>query len=92
MPGLYHHEALLRGQPAIERLGEVFLTLCGAGAIGSLLAYNLVRQGVKRLTVIDHDRIEEHNVGTQLYGESDVGAWKVDVLKGPPVRAAGVEI
>jgi molybdopterin/thiamine biosynthesis adenylyltransferase len=42
--------------------------------------------------VIDRDRVEEHNVGTQLYGESDVGAWKVEVLKQRIFRATGVEI
>jgi molybdopterin/thiamine biosynthesis adenylyltransferase len=42
--------------------------------------------------VIDRDRIEEHNVGTQLYGESDVGAWKVEVLKQRLFRATGIEI
>ena len=92
MPGLFHHEELLRGQPALKRLGEISLTLCGAGAIGSQLADNLVRQGVKRLRVIDHDRIEEHNVGTQLYGVSDVGGKKADVLKNRLFKTAHVEI
>ncbi len=92
MPGLFHHEELLRGQPALKRLGEVSLTLCGAGAIGSQLADNLVRQGVKRLRVIDHDRILEHNVGTQLYGVSDVGGKKADVLKNRLFKTANVEI
>lgn len=92
MPGMFHHEELLRGQLLIARLGEVAVTLCGAGAIGSLLADNLVRQGIKRLKVIDHDRIEEHNVGTQLYGVSDVGGKKVDVLKNRLFKATGVEM
>src|SRR5262249_22937803 len=35
---------------------------------------------------------EEHNVGTQLYGEADVGAWKVEVLRSRLFRAAGVEV
>src|SRR6478609_4412487 len=56
------------------------------------LADNLVRQGFRQLRVIDRDRIEEHNVGTQLYGESDVGAWKVEVLRQRLFRASGVEI
>src|SRR5439155_19190132 len=68
------------------------LTLCGAGALGSHLADNLARQGFRQLRVIDRDRVEEHNVGTQLYGESDVGAWKVEVLRQRLFRAAGVEV
>ena len=61
-------------------------------ALGSHLADNLARQGFRQLRVIDRDRVEEHNVGTQLYGESDVGAWKVEVLRQRLFRATGVEI
>src|SRR5437763_13320220 len=79
--GKFHHEEIYRGPDRLARLASVPLTLCGAGALGSLLADNLARQGFRQLKVIDRDRVEEHNVGTQLYGESDVGGWKVDVLR-----------
>ena len=92
MNELYLHESSYRGEDAIEELGRAKVTLCGAGALGSLLADNLVRQGVRRLTVIDDDRVEIHNVNTQLYGEGDVGAFKVNVLRTHLFRAAGVEI
>jgi molybdopterin/thiamine biosynthesis adenylyltransferase len=92
MAGKFHHEQLYRGTDSLDRLAAVRLTLCGAGALGSHLADNLVRQGLGALKVIDRDRVEEHNVSTQLYGESDVGAWKGDVLRNRLFRAAGVEI
>ena len=92
MSGTTHHETLFRGADAISRLGEKQITLCGAGALGSLLADNLARQGVKQLRVIDRDRIEEHNVGTQLYGLSDVGGFKVEVLRQRLFRACDIEI
>jgi molybdopterin/thiamine biosynthesis adenylyltransferase len=92
MPGKFHHEALYRGPDHLARLAATPITVCGAGALGSHLADNLVRQGFASLRVIDRDRIEEHNVSTQLYGESDVGAWKVEVLRNRLFRAAGVEI
>jgi molybdopterin/thiamine biosynthesis adenylyltransferase len=76
----------------MARLAALPLTLCGAGALGSLLADNLARQGVRLARVIDRDRVEEHNVGSQLYGESDVGGWKVEVLRGRLFRAVGVEV
>jgi molybdopterin/thiamine biosynthesis adenylyltransferase len=56
------------------------------------LADNLARQGFTSLKVIDRDRVEEHNVSTQIYGEADVGAWKVEVLRNRLFRAVGVEI
>src|SRR5687767_3905695 len=92
MAGKLHHEELYRGDEAIAKLAALRITLCGGGALGSNLADNLVRQGVKHLRVIDHDRIEEHNVGTQLYGESEVGVWKVEALRNRLFRATGVEI
>ncbi len=92
MTQLFLHEELYRGHDALERLGRVKLIVCGAGALGSLLVDNLARQGVRRLTVIDHDRVEAHNVGTQFYGQSDVGAFKVEALRASCFRSAGVEL
>src|SRR5271169_1902364 len=92
MPGKFHHEQIYRGPDALARLAATRVALCGAGALGSHLADNLARQGFRQLRVIDRDRVEEHNVGTQLYGESDVGAWKVEVLRQRLFRATGVEI
>lgn len=92
MSGTFHHEALFRGGQPLGRLAEVPLTLCGAGALGSHLADNLARQGCGRLRVIDHDRVEERNVGTQLYGESEVGLRKVEALRHRLFRAVGVEV
>ncbi len=92
MAGKFHHEQLYRGADRLARLAAARVTLCGAGAVGSHLADNLLRQGFGALRVIDRDRVEEHNVSTQLYGESDVGAWKVEVLRNRLFRATGVEI
>ncbi|HZT83279.1 MAG TPA: ThiF family adenylyltransferase [Gemmataceae bacterium] len=92
MAGRFVHEQAYRGADALARLAAVRVTLCGAGALGSHLADNLVRQGFGPLKVIDRDRVEAHNVGTQLYGESEVGAWKVEALRARLFRAAGVEI
>ncbi len=92
MPGKFHHESLFRGGDMLARLAATRVTICGAGAVGSNLADNLARQGVSRLRVIDHDRVEEHNVSTQLYGECDVGVWKVEALRNRLFRVAGVEV
>jgi molybdopterin-synthase adenylyltransferase len=92
MADQFHHEAIYRGADQIARLADLRLTICGAGALGSHLADNLARQGFRQLRVIDRDRVEEHNVGTQLYGESDIGAWKVEALRQRLFRATGVEI
>lgn len=92
MANKFHHEQLYRGADVAAKLASVRITLCGAGALGSNLADTLARQGFSQLRVIDRDRVEEHNVSTQTYGESDVGAWKVDVLRNQIFRGVGVEI
>ena len=93
MAGKLLHEELYRGgADVLAKLRDVQVVLCGAGAVGSNLADNLARQGFAKLRVIDHDRIEELNVGTQLYGESEVGVWKVEALRNRLFRATGVEI
>lgn len=92
MAGLFHHEAIYRGTEALDRLGATPVTLCGAGALGSLLADNLARQGIRQWVVIDRDRVEEHNIGTQLYGESDIGAWKVEALRARLFRTVGADV
>src|SRR5688572_4275014 len=90
--GKFHHEQLYRGSDALAKLSALRVVLCGAGAVGSNLADNLVRQGLAHLRAIDHDRVEEHNVSTQLYGESEVGSWKVEALRNRLFRATGVEV
>ena len=86
------HEQLYRGADLLRRLAAARITICGAGALGSNLADNLARQGASALRVIDHDRIKQHNVGTQLYTHADVGAWKADALRKLLFRATGIEI
>src|SRR5262245_1703192 len=92
MASPFHHETIYRGPELVGRLGALPLTRCGAGALGSFLADHLVRQGLRHLRVIDHDRVAEHNVGTQLYGFAEVGVRKVDALRSRLFLAAGVEI
>ena len=92
MADKFHHEQLYRGAERMAKYADVLVTVCGAGAIGSNLVDNLVRQGFEQLRVIDHDRVEEHNVSTQVYGQDDVGAWKTDVLAHRVFQSVGVEI
>jgi len=88
----YLHEEIYRGTDALEMLSQPQLVICGAGAIGSHLLDNLTRQGFRRLRVIDRDRVEEHNAGTQIFDQSDVGAWKVEILRNRIFRSVDIEI
>lgn len=88
----FHHEEIYRGKDLVTRLGIHHVVICGAGALGSNLAEALVRIGFSRLSVIDFDRVDAHNIGTQVFGEADVGALKVKALQTRLFRDTGVEI
>ena len=92
MTSKFLHEEVYRGAESVAKLATPLITICGAGALGSNLADNLARQGFRNLRVIDRDRVEEHNISTQLYGASDVGAWKAEVLRNRLFRCVEIEI
>src|SRR6516164_5630253 len=49
------------------------VTLCGCGALGTVLANHLARAGVGAIRIIDRDFIETHNLQRQvLFDEQDV--------------------
>ena len=75
------HEEVYRGEELLKKIAERHITLCGAGAIGSNLADNLVRQGFQKMSVIDYDRVDNHNRNTQIWNSRDIGQLKVAALR-----------
>src|SRR5438093_7268353 len=61
------------GEAGQVRLLDSHVTLCGCGALGTVLANALVRAGVGHLRIIDRDFIETNNLQRQvLFDEHDV--------------------
>src|SRR5438128_1234267 len=61
------------GEAGQRRLLDSHVTLCGCGALGTVLANVLVRAGVGNLRLIDRDFIETHNLQRQvLFDEHDI--------------------
>ena len=61
------------GKAGQERIMNSRVTLCGVGALGTVLANNLVRAGVGHIRVIDRDFVEPSNLQRQvLFDEADV--------------------
>ena len=56
------------------------INIVGCGAIGSWLAFFLLKMGFGNIHVYDFDTIEEHNIPNQLFKESDIFSAKVDAL------------
>ena len=55
--------------------------IIGCGSVGSTVAENLARCGVKNMTLWDFDDVEPHNIANQMFTEKHVGMPKVDALR-----------
>src|SRR5438270_2920370 len=61
------------GEAGQRKLLDSHVTLCGCGALGTVIANALVRSGVGHLRLIDRDFIELNNLQRQvLFDEHDV--------------------
>ena len=64
------------GTPALD----VSVVLIGAGALGSQLALNAARGGVRKLTIIDDDFLLPHNLARHGLGREYLGWSKAEAL------------
>ncbi len=61
------------GEEGQRALLKSRVTLCGCGALGTVLANHLARAGVGSIRIVDRDFIETHNLQRQvLFDEEDV--------------------
>src|SRR5947209_8003560 len=61
------------GEAGQRKLLDSHVTLCGCGALGTVIANALVRAGVGHVRIVDRDFIETHNLQRQvLFDEHDV--------------------
>ena len=68
------------GREAQNDISRLHVGIVGLGSVGCLVAEAIARLGIARVTLIDPDRIEEHNLDRLLYGTvRDVGELKVEV-------------
>lgn len=61
----------------MEKLAQRKVTVIGVGAIGRQVALQLAAMGVQHLQLIDDDTVEESNIASQGYYESDLDSSKV---------------
>jgi len=74
-----------------DKLATPILVI-GAGAIGGWATLALAKSGFMNIGVFDFDKVEEHNVAIQPYGESHIGMYKVDALARIIADQAAVDI
>lgn len=66
------------GAEAHADLENLRVGVVGVGSVGCMVAETLARMGVRRLTLVDADSVEPHNLDRLLYaGRSDIGKAKV---------------
>ncbi|HUG18449.1 MAG TPA: ThiF family adenylyltransferase, partial [Planctomycetaceae bacterium] len=71
----YSKQVLFReiGAAGQRKLAEKTVLLCGCGALGTVVADQLVRAGIGRIKIVDRDFVELSNLQRQvLYDERDV--------------------
>ena len=68
------------GPEVQNTIGRLQIGVVGVGSVGSIVAEALARMGVSRVTLIDPDRVEPHNLDRLLHAsQQSVGRFKVDV-------------
>jgi len=68
------------GMIPMDRLQELGVTIIGCGAGGRNVAIQLAAMGVTKMQLIDFDTVEEHNIASQGFLESQIGIPKVDAV------------
>lgn len=56
------------------------VTVIGVGSVGSNVANMLARIGVERMTIIDGDAVESHNIPASRFTLDDLGYFKADIV------------
>lgn len=84
------HESLYRPDGVVVKRKQAKILLCGGGALGSWLSDLLSRQGYWSQTVLDRDKVEDANFGTQNFGRADVGRPKATQIRANAFRRYGV--
>jgi len=71
--------SLLIGEAGVERLRNSSVLLVGCGAVGGYALEGLVRAGVGKIKVVDHDVFSESNMNRQILATTNtVGVPKVE--------------
>lgn len=80
--GMQRRTELLLGEDNLKRINEARVLIFGLGGVGSWCAESLVRSGIRKMTIVDSDRVCVTNCNRQLMATSKtVGQVKVEALK-----------
>lgn len=80
--GIFKRAELLVGSDIMDQIASKRVIVMGVGGVGSWCAECLVRSGIRRITIVDSDRVCITNINRQLMATvKSVGRVKVEALK-----------
>ena len=72
---------MVLGDAGLENLSRAHVLVVGLGGVGSYAAEAVARSGVGKITLVDHDTVDETNLNRQLCAlRSTIGRYKADVV------------
>lgn len=74
------HTSRFSGASWFEEIQKKTIILAGLGGIGSYVCFLLSRMQPTSLFIYDDDIVEGGNMSGQLYGNCDIGEYKVDAI------------
>lgn len=79
---IFRRTELLLGNDTLQRIANKRVIIFGVGGVGSWCAESLIRSGIRRLTIVDSDRVCITNINRQLMATvKTVGQVKVEALR-----------
>ena len=79
---IYERTELLIGEENVYFLQHKHVLVAGVGGVGSFVVEAIVRAGIGKITLVDHDVVSLSNINRQLVAlHSTVGQSKVEVMK-----------
>lgn len=81
-PPQFERTEILIGNTGLTLLAGKHVFVAGLGGVGSYCAEALVRAGVGKLTLVDHDKVAVSNINRQLPALlSNVGTAKIELMR-----------
>ncbi|MBE0492758.1 MAG: tRNA threonylcarbamoyladenosine dehydratase [Thiomicrospira sp.] len=78
---LYERSRLVFSDDEMCRINQSHVLVAGVGGVGGFVAEALVRAGVGKITLVDHDKVSVSNKNRQIVAlNSTIGRLKVDVM------------
>lgn len=65
-----------------EKFQNSKVMIIGLGAVGTWVAHNLIMSGLKKIILVDFDKVDESNLHRQIsFFENNIGKFKTEALK-----------